>query len=181
MSTTTLTASEFIDRLEQDRNLFIVDLRTHAEVASECLDNCLHLPVQDLSNDELSKRMQAKGVSPDTPIYLLCQSGKRASMAVDKLSGDKDLSLVILDGGLNAIKQAGGKVQSSDRKVMSLERQVRIVAGVLIMLGVVLGYSVHSGFFLMSGFVGAGLTFAGITDTCGMGMMLARMPWNTRS
>jgi hypothetical protein len=61
---------------------------------------------------------------------------------------------------------------------MSLERQVRIAAGSLVLLGVVLGFTIHPAFFGLAGFVGAGLVFAGITDTCGMGMLLARMPWN---
>ena len=65
--------------------------------------------------------------------------------------------------------------------VVSLERQVRIVAGFLTLGGVVLGALVHPGFYGLSAFVGAGLMFAGITDWCGMAMVLARMPWNRRS
>ena len=61
---------------------------------------------------------------------------------------------------------------------MSLERQVRIAAGFLVLTGVILGFTVHPGFFGLSGFVGAGLMFAGITDTCAMGMLIAKMPWN---
>ncbi len=65
-------------------------------------------------------------------------------------------------------------------KVISLERQVRIVAGSLVLIGVLLGWFVHRGFFGLSAFVGAGLVFAGITDFCGMGLLLAKLPWNTR-
>jgi hypothetical protein len=64
---------------------------------------------------------------------------------------------------------------------MSLERQVRITAGSLVLVGVVLGWLVHPYFIGLSAFIGAGLVFAGVTDTCGMGMLLARMPWNTRA
>ena len=64
------------------------------------------------------------------------------------------------------------------KKAMSLERQVRIAAGSLVVVGVTLGWFVHPVFFGLSAFVGSGLVFAGITDTCGMGMLLARMPWN---
>ena len=66
------------------------------------------------------------------------------------------------------------------KKAVSLERQVRIAAGSLVVIGVALGLLVHPVLFGLSGFVGAGLVFAGVTDTCGMGMMLARMPWNRR-
>ena len=64
------------------------------------------------------------------------------------------------------------------RKVMSLERQVRIAAGSLVLLGVALAWFVHPNFIAISAFVGAGLVFAGVTDTCGMGLLLAKMPWN---
>jgi hypothetical protein len=63
---------------------------------------------------------------------------------------------------------------------MSLERQVRIAAGSLVLLGVALGAFVSQWLYGLSAFVGAGLVFAGLTDTCGMGMLLARMPWNRR-
>jgi hypothetical protein len=66
----------------------------------------------------------------------------------------------------------------SGRGTISLERQVRIAAGTLVLLGVALGWFVHVAFFGLSAFVGAGLIFAGVTDWCGMGMLLARMPWN---
>jgi predicted branched-subunit amino acid permease len=64
--------------------------------------------------------------------------------------------------------------------VISLERQVRIVAGSLVLIGAVLGWLVHPGFYGLAAFVGAGLVFAGITDFCGMGLLLARLPWNSR-
>lgn len=64
------------------------------------------------------------------------------------------------------------------KKAVSLERQVRITAGSLVLIGAILGYFVHPYWIGLSAFIGAGLAFAGITDTCGMGMMLARMPWN---
>ena len=66
-------------------------------------------------------------------------------------------------------------------KVISLERQVRIAAGSLVLIGVILGWFVHRGFFGLSAFVGAGLIFAGITDFCGMGLLLAKLPWNKRA
>ena len=70
------------------------------------------------------------------------------------------------------------KVARSGRKVMSLERQVRICAGGLVVLGAVLGHYVDPVWHVLSAFIGGGLVFSGITDTCGMAMMLAKMPWN---
>ena len=85
--------------------------------------------------------------------------------------------MVNVEGGTLACEQAGLPVERG-RKTMSLERQVRITAGSLVVIGTVLGRFVHPGFYGLSAFVGAGLVFAGVTDTCGMGMLLARMPWN---
>jgi rhodanese-related sulfurtransferase len=64
--------------------------------------------------------------------------------------------------------------------VISLERQVRIAAGSLVLIGVLLAYFVHPGFIALSAFVGAGLVFAGVTDWCGMGLLLAKLPWNQK-
>ena len=155
----------------------VLDLRTAAEVQSEYLGNCICLPVQELTGERFNKVLNDAG-HKDDPVYLLCQSGKRAQMAVEKLQGQTHRPLVIIEGGLNALKEHGVQVQSSGRKTISLERQVRIAAGALMVLGAVLSHLVHPYFIGLSGFVGAGLMFAGITDTCGMAMCLAHMPWN---
>jgi len=78
-------------------------------------------------------------------------------------------SLACVEAGLPVVR---------GRKAVSLERQVRIAAGLLVLLGAILGWVVDPAFVGLSAFVGAGLVFAGITDTCGMGIVLARMPWN---
>ena len=73
---------------------------------------------------------------------------------------------------------AGLPVISHGKKSISIERQVHIGAGALVLLGIILGFLVHPGFFGLSGFVGAGLIVAGVTDWCGMALLLARAPWN---
>ena len=85
--------------------------------------------------------------------------------------------MVCVEGGTAAWEQAGLSVVR-ERRVMSLERQVRIAAGTLVLVGTGLGAFVHPLFLGIAAFVGAGLVFAGITDTCGMGLILAKMPWN---
>jgi hypothetical protein len=85
--------------------------------------------------------------------------------------------VVNVEGGTQAWDEAGLPVVRG-QKAISLERQVRIAAGSLVLLGALLGYFAHPYWIALSAFVGAGLVFAGITDTCGMGMLLARMPWN---
>ena len=86
-----------------------------------------------------------------------------------------------MTGGVAAWKAAGLPVEKDEHAPWSLERQVRVVAGALVVTGVVLGFWIHPGFFGLSAFVGAGLVFAGITDWCGMGLLLAKAPWNRRS
>jgi rhodanese-related sulfurtransferase len=106
----------------------------------------------------------------------MCRTGSRAAKACRRLS-DAGLTVFNIEGGLQAWESAGLPVVRG-RKGISIERQVRIAAGALVLLGVLLGWFVSPYFLGISAFVGAGLIFAGVTDTCGMGMMLARMPWN---
>ena len=86
----------------------------------------------------------------------------------------------ILEGGIEGWRRAGLLTVEDKSQPLPLMRQVQIAAGVLILLGVTLGYSVSSAFFLLSAFVGAGLTLAGVTGFCGMARLLAVMPWNRR-
>ena len=172
-----VTATEFLAKSQAPEDI-VIDLRTNAEVASECLENCTNLPVQELDHAVLERLLSNKS-QPHGDIYLLCQTGRRADMAVDKLKGQSERNFVIIEGGLTALKAAGASVKTGDKKVVSLERQVRIVAGALTLAGVLLGYFVNANLFVIAGGVGAGLLFSGITDTCGMAMLLAKMPWNT--
>ena len=155
----------------------IVDVRTAAEVEAESLPDCIHIPLHDLTPERLKAELTKRGKDTET-VYLLCQAGRRAVMAADQLNGQINSTLCIIEGGMNAIKQSNIQVQTTGKQVMSLERQVRIAAGFLVFSGVVLGTWINPGFYGLAGLVGAGLMFAGITDTCMMGMLIARMPWN---
>jgi len=158
-------------------DMCILDVRTAAEVKASALPDCLHIPLHELTPARLQHEIEKNGKN-GAQVYLLCQAGKRAEMAADQLTGNVDSELVIIEGGMNAVREAQIPLQQTGKAVMSLERQVRIAAGFLVLIGVVLGFQVATGFFLLSGLVGAGLMFAGITDTCMMGMLIARMPWN---
>lgn len=162
---------------QKDAELCILDVRTAAEVQAESLPNCLHIPLHDLTPERVQAELSKRGQPTDT-VFLLCQSGRRAEMAANQLQGHISPTLSIIEGGMNAVKQAQIPTQQAGNPVMSLERQVRIAAGFLVVAGVVLGTWAHPTFYGLAGFVGAGLMFAGITDTCMMGMAIARMPWN---
>lgn len=157
-------------------NACIVDVRTSAEVNSEALEGCIHIPLHELTPERLQTELAQRNHQAST-VYLLCQSGNRAEAAANQLRGKVAQDVCVLDGGINALKQAHIPLRVNT-SVMSLERQVRIAAGTLVMIGVGFGYFVHPGFYGLAGFVGAGLTFAGLTNTCAMGMLIARMPWN---
>jgi rhodanese-related sulfurtransferase len=121
--------------------------------------------------------MQSRSGSNDGPVFLICRSGSRGRQACEKFLAEGFTNVVNVEGGTLACVDSGLPVVRG-KKTMSLERQVRIAAGSLVLIGAALGWLAHPAFIGLSAFVGAGLVFAGVTDTCGMGMMLARMPWN---
>jgi rhodanese-related sulfurtransferase len=175
---TRINAAEFIE-LSKQHNPTIIDIRTHAEIDSESINNCIALPLQELSGAGLSKALDSSETEKQS-VYLLCQSGRRADMAVSKLSDFKGPELVIIEGGLNALKEAGITIIKGSKNVISLERQVRIAAGALVLTSVITGLLIHPGLYGIAAFVGAGLMYAGISDNCGMALVLAQMPWNKR-
>ena len=178
-SITTISAKEFKQQKQSpESQLRVIDVRTHAEVNSESLGDCAHFPLQDLDSAAVKAYLEQHSHDTNQPLYLLCASGQRAAKASEQLQGDLDHQLVIVEGGMNALKQLGIDIAKGSGNIISLERQVRIAAGSLVVLGVILGFAVNPGFYGLSAFVGAGLVFAGVTDSCGMGMVLARMPWN---
>lgn len=107
-----------------------------------------------------------------------CRSGARTQAHAAQLLAKGFRQAYALEGGLQAWKAAGLPVHSNAKAPLEIMRQVQIAAGLLILLGVGLGFLVHPGFFGLAGFVGAGLTFAGTTGWCGMALLLKAMPWN---
>ncbi len=121
--------------------------------------------------------MEARNGTKDDPLYLICRSGSRGRQACEQFLAAGYHNVVNVEGGTLEWERAGLPVVRG-KKTVSPERQVRIAAGALVVLGTGLGGFVYPGFLALSAFVGAGLVFAGITDRCGMGMLLARTPWN---
>jgi hypothetical protein len=119
-------------------------------------------------------------LAKEQPVYLLCRSGQRATKAAEKFAKEGFTQPVVVAGGTLAWIEANLPVTRSAVKVISLERQVRITAGAIVFTGVILARFVNFNFIWLSGFVGAGLVFAGISDFCGIGLLLAKMPWNKR-
>lgn len=151
----------------------VVDVREGPEFAAARLPGSELVPLGQVARD-------AAGWDRNLPLVLVCRSGQRSSQARERLIALGFRSVACLRGGLGAWEAAGLPVERAARVPWSLERQVRIAAGVLVAAGVGLGFLVHSAFFALSGAVGVGLAVAGITDWCGMALLLARAPWNQR-
>lgn len=152
----------------------LLDVRTPGEFASSHIAGAVLHPLDKLNAEEVEKMSAGK-----SQCVVICQSGKRATQAAEKLKMTALPGLSVLEGGVSAWEGAGLPLERG-HGVISLERQVRIAAGALVLTGALLGYFVNPAWIALSGAVGAGLIFAGVTDTCGMGMLLARMPWNNK-
>jgi rhodanese-related sulfurtransferase len=153
----------------------LLDVRTPAEFEESHIEGAVLHPLHTLSVAEIKELTK-----DSSQCIVVCRSGGRATQAFQKLTQEGFSKAVVLEGGMMAW-QAAGLPTIEGRKTISLERQVRIAAGALVLIGVILGFTISPAWYALSGFIGAGLMFAGITDTCGMGMVLARMPWNARS
>ena len=152
----------------------LLDVRTPIEFREVHATPAINQPLDKLDPHAL---MKSRNGSADAPLYLICKGGTRGAKACQKFIDAGFENIVNVEGGTEAWVAAGLPTVRG-KKAMSLERQVRIAAGFIVLVGALLGLFVHPFFGAISAFVGAGLMFAGITDTCAMGMMIARMPWN---
>ena len=152
----------------------LLDVRTPVEYRELHAAHARNVPLDRLDPVVV---MQARNGSREEPLYVICRSGSRGRQACEKFLAAGFPNVVNVEGGTLAWAECGLPVVRG-KKAISLERQVRIAAGSFVLLGVLLGLLVHPALDGLAAFVGAGLVFAGITDTCGMGMLLARMPWN---
>jgi len=171
----TIHPKELKTILESDSSAQLLDVRTPAEHSE------LHVPgvhLMPLDRLDAGKLATADGLSKSKPVYIFCRSGGRAKQAASKLEAGGFTQCHVVEGGTMAWAEAGLPVSRGKSRVISLERQVRIAAGFLVLSGVLLSQFVNPAFIWLSGFIGAGLIFAGSTDWCGMGMLIARMPWN---
>ncbi len=178
MTTTVGTTPEAIDastlKSWQDNHddLMIIDVRSGAEFESLHIKGSYHVPLGMLS--EHAAEFAAK---LGTRVVLVCQSGNRAEQARNKLGAAGLSAASVLTGGVPAYEAAGGVVVRG-RRVWALERQVRMAAGSLVLAGVLGSKFVSPKLGLVAGGIGAGLTFSAATNSCAMGQVLSRMPWN---
>ena len=147
-----------------------IDVRSATEFAAGHIPGAVNLPMDEIEN-------RLADLQPDQPTILICQAGKRASLTHALLAG-RVPQLSVLEGGTDAWEAAGLPLVRSVRSRWALERQVRLLAGLLVVTGVFLGFLVYPAWYGLAAFVGCGLIVAGTTNYCAMAHVLARLPWN---
>ncbi len=170
----TITPKQLADLRDSGRKIHMIDVRTPVEFREIHVDCAHNIPLDRLDPQTI---IAERGGSPDEPLYVICRSGSRGKQACEKFFSAGFTNVINVEGGTLACEAAGLPIVRG-KKAISLERQVRIAAGLLVVTGAALGYFSNPLWIALSAFVGAGLVFAGVTDTCGMAMMLGRMPWN---
>ena len=167
-----LAPADLVRLLRDHPHTRLLDVRTPGEFEAEHIAGAYNIPLDTVG--EHAYRIHA-GVAE--PVVLVCRSGQRARKAEEALRAAGMTNLHVLDGGLSAWTAAG---QPARRGVprMSLERQVRIAAGALAATGGFLALFVNPLFAALPAFVGSGLVFAGVSDTCAMGILIAKLPYN---
>ena len=177
MTTPTVDAPTLAERLgnSSDPDPTLIDVRTPAEFDAGHIPGAVNVPLDELkgSLDQLCTVLD-----DHHDVVLVCRSGARAGQAQEALQAAGLTSPAVLSGGIVDWEKTGGAVNRG-RQSWELERQVRLAAGSLVVAGI-LGSTVAPKAKWLSAFVGGGLVFAAVSNTCAMGMALARMPWNKR-
>lgn len=156
----------------EHQDLMVIDVRSAAEFESLHIRGSYNVPLPLLSEhtEELAARLGSR-------VVLVCQSGARAEQARQRLGGAGIGTAYVLTGGLPGFAAAGGDVVRG-RNRWDLERQVRLAAGSLVLVGLAGGRFVSPRVRMLAGAIGAGLTFSAASNTCAMGSALSAMPWN---
>jgi rhodanese-related sulfurtransferase len=149
----------------------LIDIREPDEFARRHSPGAVSMPLSQFDLKPLP-------VLPGTAVVFTCKTGMRTGANAARLAAPVAGDAFVLAGGVDAWAAGGLAIAQDRRAPLEMMRQVQIAAGTLVLAGVLLGWLVAPGFFALSGFVGAGLMFAGISGFCGMARVLAIMPWN---
>ncbi len=175
MSIQTIRPADLHAKVNSGEAVELIDVRTPAEFQSLRATIARNTPLESLKPKQI---MGERNGNASAPLYVICKSGSRAEMACRKFIELGFTNVVNVAGGTLAWDASGLPIIRGERNIISVDRQMRIVAGSLVVLGVALGFFVHPYWVGLSAFVGCGLIFAGVTDICPMLSMLSRMPWN---
>jgi rhodanese-related sulfurtransferase len=172
MSIRTITAERAHELLRQGAALF--DVRETDEHARERIPLARNVPLATLDASSL-------GADELGVVVFHCKSGARTAANATKLEAAACCEAYILEGGLDAWRRAGFPVLTDRRQPLEISRQVQMTAGALVLAGVLLGALVQPVFYAFAALIGAGLLYSGVSGTCGMAVILRRMPWNRRA
>jgi rhodanese-related sulfurtransferase len=159
---------------DKGEQIEVIDVRTPFEFREFHLDIAQNIPLDKLNPDAVVRERKGR---KSEPLYIICRSGSRGLKACQKFIDCGHKYVINIEGGTLAASKSGLPMVNG-KKAVSLDRQVRIAAGLIVFLGVILSWQIHHGFLLIPGLIGLGLTFSGVTDTCGMATLLSKMPWN---
>lgn len=170
----TISAQDFPNQL-QPGSVDLIDVRTPLEFREVRSSHARNIPLDKLAPNTVIKERSG---AENEPLYIICKGGTRGEKACQKFIDAGFTNVININGGTDAWVAAGLPVIRG-KKAVSLERQVRIVAGLIVFSGAVAAMVTGNVYFAgIPAFVGGGLMFAGITDTCAMGILIAKMPWN---
>jgi len=161
-----------LKRWIDDGGAVLLDVREPAENEAQSIKGSVPMPLASVSKSSLPNLAGKK-------LVIHCRKGGRGGTACEKLlAEDQNLEIYNLEGGIEAWTAAGFATESTGRKILPLDRQVQLTIGLCLLVGSLLGYFISPNLFLLTGFFGAGLTFAGLTGFCGLAMLMAKMTWN---
>ncbi|MHB1422485.1 MAG: rhodanese-like domain-containing protein [Gemmataceae bacterium] len=152
----------------------LLDVRTPVEFREIHVPFARNVPLSELDAAALARERVGRAAEP---LYVICRSGSRGKQACDQLVKAGMVKAINVEGGTLAWAECGLPI-ARGKKALSLERQVRLTVGLLVMIASLLTWLVHPYFFVLTMAVGAGLFYSGATDTCAMALLLARLPWN---
>ena len=171
---TTISPQELAARHERGEPSELIDVRMPVEFQEVHVTFARNVPLDRLDPNAL---MSTRADASESPLYLICRSGARSNQARERLAAAGFHNVFDVAGGTVAWEKAGLPVLRG-KKSISLERQVRITVGLLVLIGSVLTKVSHPYWLGLPAFMGAGLIFSGISDFCGLALILGRMPWN---
>lgn len=174
-----ISPAELMRRLGHEPDLCILDVRSPAEFDEVRIPRARNVPLDQFNTKSRIVRLR---LPCNQPLYLICHSGSRAAVAASKLKEVGLRQTYVISGGTNGWVSAGlpvlrGEVEKP--KPWSMERQLQIAAGIVVLLGVLLSFF-SPYFIVLSAVIGAGLVLAGVTGRHDMGPLLAKAPWNHR-
>jgi rhodanese-related sulfurtransferase len=173
----TISVQQLNELLTTQPTTPLADVREAFEYRSIHVEQARNAPLSSLKPDTVKSMFGGAGTSADRPLYVICRSGARSAQACERLRGGGLPYVINVEGGTLGWEKAGLPV-ARGKAALSVDRQVRIIIGTSVILGILLAHYVHPAFIWLSVFFGAGLIYAGVSDSCALAFLVARAPWN---